>query len=149
MCCEREPKPCLMQAAHPHAACAYKQCKPRASAILLQSPVLPAQDVTSGSVSYTVFVCSIDKCDGSPWWAQVSKSLLQCKQEGQAEMVDLHTLNAKEPQTAVLCMLRNIQLLSPPSAHIPCIVAPSTCWFGKMMAACCLYVCSSACCIDV
>ena len=48
---------------------------------------------------------------------QVGKSLLQCKQEGQAEAVDLHTLSAKEARAAVLCVLRNIQVLPLHAAH--------------------------------
>lgn len=59
------------------------------------------------------------ECDSSPWWVQVGKSLLQCKQEEQAEMVDLHTLSAKEARAAVLCVLRNIQVFPSSPAYIP------------------------------
>ena len=42
--------------------------------------------------------------------AQVGNFLLQHKQEGQKENVDLHSLSAKEARAAVLCILCNIQV---------------------------------------
>ena len=41
---------------------------------------------------------------------QVGDSLIQYKQEGKKEIVDLHKLSAKEARAAVLCVLCNIQV---------------------------------------
>ena len=41
---------------------------------------------------------------------QVGDFLIQSKQEGKKEIVDLHNLSAKEARAAVLCVLCNIQV---------------------------------------
>lgn len=54
---------------------------------------------------------------------QFSNNLSKSKQDGQAETVDLHTLNVKEARAAVLCVLCNIQVCPSPVCEIICLLS--------------------------